>query len=132
MTIKGPSVELENVRLYTEPNDIFPDKMDYFLELVYRVETKSRVERVTFPKISLPLYRDHFCYRDEYDPSPACDRRFVDVGFGDTPALNGGNPKCAMMCELIEEKVQDFTMEELEKIVGGKIRIVKEHPNGDS
>lgn len=125
-------VQLLNAELYTEQNPEFPEKMDYFLKLVYRVETKARIEEVTFPKIRLPIYRKKINFIDEHSGSVRFDGRLypnyctIDVGFGSTEILNGGEENCMVKREVIEEKIQDFTMEELEKLVGGKIRIVGE------
>lgn len=125
-------IQLLNVELYTEPDPNFPEKMDYFLRLVYRVETKARIEEVTFPKIRLPIYREKVNCIDERAGFAGIGTLLhpnhctIDVGFGSTEILNGGEEHCMVKRKVIEEKVQDFTMEELEKIVGGKIRIVKE------
>lgn len=131
-------VQLLSAELYTEPNPVFPEKMDYFLKLVYRVETKAQIEEVTFPKIRLPIYRTKINFIDEHSGSTWFDGVLrpshctIDVGFGSTEILNGGEENCMVKREVIEEKIQDFTMEELEKLAGGKIRIVKEKLNGNS
>ena len=112
--------------------------MDYFLKLVYRVETKARIEEVTLPKIRLPIYHERINFIEEHSDSYWFDRVLrpshctINVGFGSTEILNGGEENCMVKREVIEEKIQDFTMEELEKLVGGKIRIVKEKLNGNS
>ena len=136
-TNEFPKVELTNVKLYSEEDELIPGKIKFFLMLQYRVETKAKVEMVTFPKISLPLYHDRISFINEANPMwfdhllhP--NHCIVNVGFGSTEILNGGEENCMVKREVIEEKIQDFTMEELEKLVGGKIRIVKEKPNGNS
>ena len=130
-------IQLLNAELYTEPNLVFPEKMDYFLKLVYRAETKARIEEVTFPKIRLPIYHERINFIEEHSGSSRFDgvrlpcHYTIDVGFGSTEILNGGEENCMVKREVIEEKIQDFTMEELEKLVGGKIRIVKEKADGN-
>lgn len=136
----NPSVDVQllNAELYTEPNPAFPEKMDYFIKLIYRAETKARIEEVTFPKIRLPIYHERINFIEEHSGSSRFDgvrlpsHYTIDVGFGSTEILNGGEENCMVKREVIEEKIQDFTMEELEKLVSGKIRIVKEKPNGNS
>lgn len=132
-----PKTELMNVQLYCEADEYFPGKTNFFLMLKYRVETEAKVETITYPKIRLPLYQDRISFVSE--PNPVwldgvrnSNRCTIDVGFGKTEILNGGEKNCMILQETIEEKVQDFTIEELEKLVGGKIRIVKEKPNGNS
>lgn len=92
---------------------------------------------MTFPKINLPLYHDRISLINEansvwFDQLLRQNHSTIDVGFGSTEILNGGEENCMVKREVIEEKTQDFTMEELEKLVGGKIRIVKEKLNGNS
>lgn len=125
-------VQLLNAELYTEPSPVFPEKMDYFLKLVYRAETKAQIEKITFPKIRLPIYHERINFIEDrsdlsqFDGVLRPSHCTIDVGFGSTEILNGGEENCMVKREVIEEKIQDFTMEELEKLVGGKIRIVGE------
>lgn len=132
-----PKIELTNVQLYSEEDELFPGKTNFFLMLQYRVETEARVEMVTLPKINLPLYHDRISLINEansvwFDHPSRLNHSTINVGFGSTEILNGGEDNCMVKREVIEEKIQDFTMEELEKLVGGKIRIVKEKLNGNS
>lgn len=87
----------------------------YYLAAKYRVEEEHRIKECIFPKIILPV--------DEYHAplihlSTCDDGRSIDIGFGDLPV------PVPPIEKVIEEKVQELTIEEIEKKLGYKVKIV--------
>lgn len=131
-------VELESVGLYSErsgPNQ----RLSFYLRLVYIVTTGLKKKRVIFPKVPLFICQDRLPTIDtEYDPVPKdCvfasgfeERCIINLGFGDISFyrhISETSPDARIYYEEeIAEEIHEFTIAELEQILGGKIRIVKE------
>ena len=87
----------------------------YYLSAKYHVDEEHRTKECIFPKIILPVDQTH---------APlitACARERetnVDIGFGSLPV------PVPPIEKVIEEKVQELTVEEIEKKLGHKIKIV--------
>lgn len=98
------------------------DNEGYFLTAKYLSEDNHRVTEITIPKIRLPL-RNY--------PSTECEigvcgtHHRVDLGFGMLPMCL--DDKLGYFIEkVIEEKVTEMTLAEVEKKLGYKVKIVSE------
>jgi hypothetical protein len=90
----------------------------YYLTPTYRIEDDSKIVEETLYKIPLPLNNFSIITR-EYDDS-GCH---VDIGYGPIyiPSSRGD---ILSSSKVLEEKVQELTVEEIEKRLGYKVKIV--------
>lgn len=95
----------------------------YYLSAVYQYENERGVYEVNVPRIELPISGDLIMRHDIGIFGPC--RHTIDIGFGDLdifPDKHGNNfyEKC------IKEKIHDMTLDEIEKKLGYKVRVVSE------
>lgn len=95
----------------------------YFLNAVYTVETGNRIEEHRLPRVSLPISTDRFAINYGGYPSIACKNFQAEIGFGYTTL--GSNPDGHhYIVEHIKTKTKEMTLEEIEKKLGHKVKIV--------
>lgn len=87
----------------------------YFLSATYEVEEKYRIKEVTFPKILLPTCHAPLILIGSSMPD---GDNCIDMGFGEMPVALPPIEK------VIKEKVQELTLEEIEKKLGHKVKVV--------
>ena len=112
----GIKVDLENLTLNK-------DKDGYFLSVEYRTETAADIRKIRIPNMRLPINTHWFMMSHErgfydWDTFTACD-----IGFGHM-RLDSDKNGCQWYCEIIEEKTKEMTLEEIEKKLGHKVKIV--------
>lgn len=106
-------VKIENMKLEKQINH--NDNMDdYFLNVSFITDDNYKVV-MWKTKVLLPL-----CKSDVIFMTDCCGNSFLNLGFGDLPCV--ADPKY----EIIKEKKQDMTLEEIEERLGYKIRIVSD------
>lgn len=114
--------ELVDLQLYKE--EVAKNAVCYYLSAIYRYENDSGVYEVHIPKIELPI-RDVAMRTPIHSKYIYYENPTIDIGFGDMrmfPDAEGG-----MIYErLIEEKIHDMTLDEIEKKLGYKVRVVSE------
>lgn len=109
--------KLENLQLYSEEGS-------WFLKAIYLYENDCGIYEVVVPKIHLiirkePIFSRGLCNYHSWIKKPDT----IDLGFGD-----------CIMCEdadgaiyyqkLIKEKIHDMTLDEIEKKLGFKVRVI--------
>lgn len=98
---------------------------EYYLTATYRVEDENEIRGVTIPKIKLPVVQDSLMV----DVDTKSTRLFPDVsiamGFGTLDIEYGKDGKWFYET-VIHEKVHEMTLEEVEKKLGHKVKIVSE------
>lgn len=104
------TVEIENIEVEKVKNE-YGD--DYFLNVSIITDDKYRKLRYT-AKLKLPLRPA------ETSIGFSCGATTLNLGFGELVCV--GKPKV----DVILEKKQDMTLEEIEKKLGYKVRIVNE------
>lgn len=117
-TKTNDNVKLQSLELYSEMVNDMGD-IQYFLKAVYEHETPYRKERLTIPKIYLPVRQKEVVVKHScgiYDEVTA------DIGFGDLKVCR--KDKVAYTVEVLEEYPQKMTLEEIEKKFGHKIELV--------
>lgn len=95
------------------------DKVGYYLSACYRVEDESRISDIYIPKASLPINPNRVFF--SHDPTyhgPVCD-----MGFGKLHLHENSNGSY-MWEQVVEEKVHEMTLDEIEKKLGYKVKIV--------
>ena len=114
--------ELVDLQLHKE--ELEKSAETYYLSATYRYENDRGIYEVTIPKILLPI-RDVIMKTPMSATHIRYAETFVDIGFGDLLVLPDDDGR--MIYEkLIEEKVHDMTVTEIEKKLGYKIRVVSE------
>lgn len=96
----------------------------YYLSAVYRVEDDNGTWELSYPRIELTINKKFLpLLRAEYGTS--FNEVVIDLGFGDLPLKEIGKGVYAEK-KLIEEKIHDMTVSEIEKALGYKVRIIGE------
>lgn len=113
---------MENVRL--KSFNVYEEKGMYFAHIVYQYEDNRGLWELTVPKVRIPV--DIYSFDIERDP--------------DGGTLSFGLGKCRMYPVdigvyakkvLIEEKIHEMTVEEIEEKLGYRVRIVKGEDKND-
>lgn len=110
--------ELKDLQLYKEDGC-------YYLMAVYHHENEKGIYEVIIPKIRLfirkePSMKIPLQRYGRYAETPT-----IDLGFGDCAILSDADGAMYME-KLIEEKIHDVTLNEIEKKLGFKVRVVSE------
>lgn len=107
MSKKKYEIGLQNLELIHEDGQ-------YFLDATYIFEDSRSVREVTVKRILLPVDPNNVSIdRSLYG------RDLIDIGYG-------MNTFAAYFETILEEKVQEVTMEDIEKKFGCKVKIVRE------
>ncbi len=96
------------------------DECGYYLTAKYRVEDEHSVSELNFPKIRLRINPNYVAIRQEGD---MWLETAVDIGFG-YARLEPDSNNVYFTATVLEEKVQEMTMDEIEKKLGYKVKIV--------
>ena len=91
------------------------DGNGYYLSAKYTVDEEHRTKEVSFPKIVLPTCHAPLVL---IGSSNMHGNDYIDIGFGELPV---GAPPVE---KVIKEKVQELTIEEIEKKLGYKVKVV--------
>lgn len=106
------------------------DSRGYYMHARYRVEDTRSVREVDIPKIRLNI--DEHCVvidgdRDKFGPrdSLGLPRVFANIGLGWCGLEYGDESNKVYFTEtIIEEKTKEMTLEEIERELGHKVKIV--------
>lgn len=111
------------VDLQLHEEEITKGATAYYLSAVCKYEDESGVYEMTIPKIRLPLHDP--IIKQEYSNRYYGDRITVNIGFGDMDVIHDkkGNP---FYVKCVKEKIHDMTLDEIEKKLGFKVRVVSE------
>ena len=102
------------------------DDEGYYLSAKYRVEDQGSVREVDIPRIRLNINEDCIAIDTEYSPYARREYAQIDLGFGYLP-LEYTNINGHSVCfteKILEEKYTEMTLDEIEKKLGHKIKIV--------
>lgn len=113
-------VRLNSVKLNGNTRD------GYSLDITYLVEDLDRVERYALPRVYLPINKYGFVIDSERIGFEDVVR--ADVGFGPTKLLRDDKGVCFTV-KTIKEKTKEMTLEEIEKKLGHKVKIISEEEN---
>lgn len=99
-----------------------PDRKEYYLRAKYEVEDEDRITEHIFPHMALHITNDF-----------SCGEGYIYCGFGSLqlrsgkayiPGTDGKIIESPHIIRIIKEKPQEMTIEEIEKKLGYKIKIV--------
>ena len=105
---------------------------NWYMSAIVEVENETRVEEYRFPKIRLHNKSSEMQVDRSLDALFGCwCDTTVNLGFGRFACLYGEDPKGVatddigvFFVETIKEKTQEMTLEEIEKKLGYKVKIV--------
>lgn len=131
MSIMKNNVQLVEATTYAD------DYGDWFLKLVYTYDDDKGKHEVIFPKVDLPFNQHNIPYYIS-DPERGDFIGMLNVyqyGIDDAlcnarkgivvnPLTNEELVSCAMADILVEPKVHEMTLEEVEKKLGYKVKII--------
>lgn len=113
---------MENVML--KSFTVFEVDGIHFARIVYRYEDNKGIWELTVPKLRIPL--QPYSFKIETDIAGGT----MDIGFGKWRMYPVDMDVYARKV-LIEEKIHDMTVEEIEEKLGYRIRIVKGEDEND-
>ena len=109
------NVKLTNLSLDT-------DEIGYYLSAKYRVEDYNSVRELDIPKIRFRVSNNMVQIRRTGELYPQVQ---IDMGLGWMPVIHDGSDNEVYFTEtVIEEKTHEMTLEEIEKKLGYKVKIV--------
>lgn len=102
------------------------DEFGYYLSTKFKVEDEHSIREVNVPKIRLLINPNQLYLRTEADLYSCGYRAWANLGFGELPMefeTVDGN-KVLYTETILEEKYAEMTLDEIEKKLGHKIKIV--------
>ena len=99
------------------------DSEGYYLSAKYLVEDKHSIRELDLPKIRLKVTPGHVAIQRLND-GPYCGHMEADIGFGYLPLAPTGRNNAYFTETVLEEKTHKMTLEEIEKKLGYKVKIV--------
>lgn len=116
--------------------ELYEEKGQYYLKLVYTVETDKDITEVTVPRVKLPVNDDilpNIDVHTDYDSYgfPLPQRARIKCGYGADLQLERGkvddvNDDVYYVAKVLEEKTHELTLAEIEKKLGYKVKIVSD------
>ena len=103
------------------------DDRGYYLAATYRVEDDHAIREIEIPKIRLNLDEKRFRIDIENDPCACYKVGRVDLGFGELPLdweKNKDGLTYLFTDRVLHEKYTEMTLDEIEKKLGYKVKIV--------
>ena len=114
---KKHEIDLVSVKLYKDP------VWGYCLNVTYRIETPEEIREVNIPKMRLNITPNWFTISTKTDGMYGCHHSaFADIGFGAQELLYKGNYYYTE--KVVKTKTKEMTLDEIEKKLGHKVKIV--------
>ena len=107
--------------------ELLKDERGYYLSAKYMVEDKHSIREVDIPKIRLKLDEECFHIKTMHDPHGCYRVANIDLGFGELPLdwdKNEDGLAYLYREKILQEKYTEMTMDEIEKKLGYKVKIV--------
>jgi hypothetical protein len=111
---KDRKITIKNVKLRK-------DMYGYSLDMTYTVETPEEISELHIPRVMLPISNKDIVINCEFDYYGG-SLYTADVGFGECRVLESDGEYFTL--KTIETKTKEMTLEEIEKKLGHKVKIV--------
>ena len=98
---------------------------NYFLDLTYQHEDDKAIYETNIPRVYLPLSEHGFEYWSFDVGCHTNKEHAINLGFGELRLLKDKNG-AVFTTAIVEEKTKEMTIEEIEKALGHKVKIVGE------
>jgi hypothetical protein len=97
---------------------------EYSLDLTYVLDSPTMTQELHIPRIAIPLNPNNIKIKADCDCVVGAPvRYYADLGFGEMKLLPDKNG-AAFTITTIEEKPKEMTLDEIEKKLGYKVKIV--------
>lgn len=103
------------------------DSEGYYLSAKYMVEDKHSIRELDLPRIRLKVVPGHVSIKQVNEGLHGYVE--ADLGFGYLPLAPSGRANAYYTETVLEEKTHEMTLEEIEKKLGYKVKIVSEKPS---
>lgn len=102
------------------------DERGYYMAAKFKVEDKHTIKELDVPKIRLRIKPDRVYLRAETCPYTYRTDVWIDLGFGCLPLEYVDHDGLNVMYteKVLQEKYTEMTMDEIEKKLGYKVKIV--------
>lgn len=98
--------------------------LGYYLDVTYTVETPEEIKEINIPKVMLGLNNHSFTITRRRDYVYGLYHMFADIGLGNKDLLDQKGDYFTE--KLIETKTKEMTLDEIEKKLGHKVKIINE------
>ena len=99
------------------------ESLGYCIGVVYRIETPEQIRELRIPKIRLGINPHELNIKTWYEEYGFGNGVVADVGFGECEVYEGQRGHY-YTDTIIETKTKEMTLEEIEKKLGHKVKIV--------
>lgn len=116
--------------------ELVEDDGQYYLSVEYLIEDANRIEKITIPRVEIPFNSKVMPELTEEYNEPDCGigtfgerlfiprvNRYIRTGYGNTMRIAKVDG-VSYTIETIKEKEHEMTIEEIEKKLGYKVKIV--------
>jgi hypothetical protein len=111
--------------------ELHKDEYGYYLSIKFLVENDHSIREVVVPKIRLPIATHNITLTREFDHFINHEFARIDLGFGelnlDHEVVDGMD--ILFKETVLKEKYTEMTIEDIEKKLGYKVKIVGERSN---
>lgn len=103
---------------------------EYELSLIYIVETENGVAEIIFPNIPLNVFKDSLPYLVGVEPVGTLGGAVQTINYGFAEVAYYQSPFCKderkplYKITVLEERAKEMTLDEIEKQLGHKVKIV--------
>lgn len=100
------------------------DMYGYSLDMTYTVETPEEISELHIPRVMLPISDSDVVVKTAHEYYGSF-LYIADIGFGPCPVLEDSDGHYYTV-KTIKEKTKEMTLEEIEKKLGHKVKIVSD------
>lgn len=118
INLKEGQIELKDVELIKEKDPLIEGQINYYFSITYIRTDRFGKQEINYPRVYLPIFRTTLPY-----VSGVHSDSFLDIGLGELPLKPGPDGKLFTVKQ-IEEYPREMTLEEIEKQLGHKVKIV--------
>lgn len=111
INLKECQIKLKDVELIKEKDPLIEGQINYYFSITYIRTDEFGKQEINYPRVYLPIV------------SIVMSDSFLDIGLGELPLKPGPDGKLFTVKQ-IEEYPREMTLEEIEKQLGHKVKIV--------
>lgn len=118
INLKEGHIELKDVELIKEKDPLIGGRINYYFSITYIRTDRFGKQEINYPRVYLPIFRTTLPY-----VSSVHSDSLLDIGLGELPLKPGPDGKLFTVKQ-IEEYPREMTLEEIEKQLGHKVKII--------
>lgn len=117
--IEECQIELKDVELIKEKDPLIKGRINYYFSITYIRTDRFGKQEINYPRVYLPIFRNTLPHIELISYID----NLLDIGLGNLPLKPGPDGKLFTVKQ-IEEYPREMTLEEIEKQLGHKVKIV--------